>query len=274
VTAIAKGARRPKSPFEAALDVLAVIRIVFHHKSSEAMDLLTEAKLERRFRNRAGGLDSLYAAYYVVELLRTMTEDGDPHPELFDLTVQTIAEIEGDSELGKFRYQNVTNEVTNDATKDVTKDLTKDAGTSELPAGRLIKELNLCLLRFEVGLLTILGHFPILTKCAECGRARTTQNRVQFGLNAGGVLCQKCRAGQSNIIGVSHEGIELLLDLSGDGQKKILRVRESGWAVKQRLEIAGALVVEVRKLMNKYLSHLLGFEPRLHKFLKNLERSG
>ena len=50
IGALAKGARRPKSPFESALDLLAVCRIVFLHKSSESLDLLTEAKLERRFR--------------------------------------------------------------------------------------------------------------------------------------------------------------------------------------------------------------------------------
>ena len=51
ITGLAKGARRPKSPFEAALDLLAVCRIVFLHKTSEALDLLTEAKLERRSGN-------------------------------------------------------------------------------------------------------------------------------------------------------------------------------------------------------------------------------
>ena len=50
ITALAKGARRPKSPFESALDLMAVCRIVFLHKSSDVLDLLTEAKLERRFR--------------------------------------------------------------------------------------------------------------------------------------------------------------------------------------------------------------------------------
>ena len=50
IGALAKGARRPKGPFESALDLLAVCRIVFLHKSSDALDLLTEAKLERRFR--------------------------------------------------------------------------------------------------------------------------------------------------------------------------------------------------------------------------------
>ena len=47
IGALAKGARRLKSPFEAALDLLALCRVVFLHKSSEALDLLTEAKLLR-----------------------------------------------------------------------------------------------------------------------------------------------------------------------------------------------------------------------------------
>ena len=50
IGALAKGARRLKGPFESALDLLALCRIVFLRKSSDALDLLTEAKLERRFR--------------------------------------------------------------------------------------------------------------------------------------------------------------------------------------------------------------------------------
>src|SRR6266513_5517661 len=67
VRGLAKGARRPKGPFESALDLLCLCRIVFLRKSSDALDLLTEAKLERRFRPR--DLSSLYAGYYVAELL-------------------------------------------------------------------------------------------------------------------------------------------------------------------------------------------------------------
>ena len=47
---LAKGARRPKGPFEGSLDLLAVCRVVVIRKASDALDLLTEAKLERRFR--------------------------------------------------------------------------------------------------------------------------------------------------------------------------------------------------------------------------------
>ena len=61
IGALAKGARRLKEPFESALDLWTHCRIVFLHKSSEALDLLTEAKLLRRFRPAAADLAGLYA---------------------------------------------------------------------------------------------------------------------------------------------------------------------------------------------------------------------
>lgn len=91
VRALAKGARRLKGPFESALDLLARCRIVFLRKSSESLDLLTEAKLERRFRAADRDLSSLYAGYYVAELLNELTDDADPHPELFDVAVATLS---------------------------------------------------------------------------------------------------------------------------------------------------------------------------------------
>lgn len=93
VRALAKGARRPKGPFESALDLLALVRIVFLRKSSDSLDLLTEAKLERRFRPPGGDLSSLYAAYYVAELLSELTDDYDPHPGLFDAADETLVAL-------------------------------------------------------------------------------------------------------------------------------------------------------------------------------------
>ena len=99
IGALAKGARRPKSPFESALDLLAVCRILFIHKSSDALDLLTEAKLERRFRAATRDLARLYAGYYVAELLQDLTEYGDPHPELYRLADQTLAKLDGTADV-------------------------------------------------------------------------------------------------------------------------------------------------------------------------------
>lgn len=93
IEALAKGGRRLKGPFESALDLLALCRIVFLRKSSDALDLLTEAKLLRRFRVPGRELAALYAAYYVAELLGEMTDQYDPHPELFDLADETLAAL-------------------------------------------------------------------------------------------------------------------------------------------------------------------------------------
>ena len=273
VTTMAKGARRPKSPFEAALDVLALCRIVFLNKNSDAMGLLTEAKLERRFRSATRSLDRLYAGYYIVELLNSMKDDGDPHPELFELSTQVIRQID----------------------------------SSEISD----EEVGLALLNYELKMLSILGHLPMLTKCVSCGREKTTIARVSFGLNAGGILCGACRGGESNIVSLSPEGLQFLLKIVGgqigeqsrnsdnwNGQyQEQLNINENFESSKElvgedsfsgteaqsqaseQTEVleeettgkeADRSLEEVRRLIHKYITHLLGFQPKLYKFLRNL----
>ncbi len=99
IGALAKGARRPKSAFEGALDLLSLCRVVFLHKSTDALDLLTEAKLQRRFRAASRDLTRLYAGYYVAELLDELTHTGDPHADLFDAAEQALAELDGEGDV-------------------------------------------------------------------------------------------------------------------------------------------------------------------------------
>ncbi len=87
---LAKGARRPKSPFEAALDLLSFSRVVFISKSGDTLDILTEAKLEQRFRGGTQDLLRLYCGYYVAELLDKLTEKGERQPEVFELALATL----------------------------------------------------------------------------------------------------------------------------------------------------------------------------------------
>ena len=97
VRALAKGGRRLKSNFESALDLLATCQIVFLRKNTSALDLLTEAKLVTRFRPHERDLTCLYAGYYVAELLLGLTEDYDPHTQLYD-AAQAALESFGTSE--------------------------------------------------------------------------------------------------------------------------------------------------------------------------------
>lgn len=93
VRALAKGGRRLKSNFDCAFDLLSVCRIVFLRKASGALDLLTEARLEEQFPVLRENLTALYAGYYVAELLADGTQDYDPHPDLFDASLDTLRSL-------------------------------------------------------------------------------------------------------------------------------------------------------------------------------------
>src|SRR6516165_4049037 len=93
VRVLAKGGRRLKSNFESALDLLTVCSIVLLRKSSGGLDLLTEARVVRRFPRLRTDLPALYAGYYIAELLADWTEEYDPHPSLFDEALATLRDL-------------------------------------------------------------------------------------------------------------------------------------------------------------------------------------
>jgi DNA repair protein RecO (recombination protein O) len=225
-SALAKGARRPKSAFEGALDLLSVSRVLLIPKSGDTLDLLTEAKLERCFRSGQRDLQRLYAGYYVVELLRELTDRDDPHPDLFDLTLETLAALDGDS------------------------------------------EVHACLLRFELQMLRLLGHAPMVDHCAGCGReapedfahaAHQKNARIPFGVFAGGVLCATCRTAARGVV--------------------LIRPESHLWLT-QSLSIAALAVPpppipsqsvgELRGLMNRYISNICGAVLRMTPYLSNI----
>ena len=99
LAAVAKGAKRLKSAFESALDLLTNCNIVLIRKSSGGLDILTEAKLQKRFVAKPGSLESLYAGYYLAELLDSLTELDDPHPDLYAEALKTLDRFAGNGPL-------------------------------------------------------------------------------------------------------------------------------------------------------------------------------
>lgn len=90
---LAKGAKRLKGPFDAALDLLSTCRIVFIRKSQGALSLLTQASLVQRFSPVSTQLSSLYGGYYVAELLNGLTEDFDPDARIFEAARTALEEL-------------------------------------------------------------------------------------------------------------------------------------------------------------------------------------
>jgi DNA repair protein RecO (recombination protein O) len=214
IGALAKGARRLKGPFESALDLLCLCRIVFLHKSSDALDLLTEAKLLRRFRPAGHDLSGLYAGYYVAELLGELTDEDDPHPELFDLADETLAALSSGESAAKW------------------------------------------LVRFELGALRLLGQMPSLNACVECGTPVALAGRVAFGQLDHGVLCAACRGGKQQVVMVSAGVLRAMTQLA-----------DTHSHAGRRLEIDSRSLGELRGLLNRYFTHLLGRKPRMHEYL-------
>ena len=171
--ALAKGGRRLRGAFEGALDLLTVLDVVVIAKGNGGLDLLTEARVAEAFPGLRRHLPSLYAGYYVAELVADGTQDYDPHPALYAAAVGTLRALSAGG----------------------------DAGASPLPA----------VAAFEVAWLRELGYAPRLDRCAGCDRPRRNPAAgAPFSPSLGGVVCPGCRAAAPDRRALSAGGLAAL----------------------------------------------------------------
>src|SRR5262249_43048391 len=156
---------------------------------------------------------NLYAAYYIAELLNDLTDDYDPHPELFDAADEAVSLLA--------RSQDVAPVVS----------------------------------RFELTALRLLGHLPTLDSCAECGKTVHEPGRTPFSQPAGGVLCKSCRVGQKHVISISRGVLDALV-----------RLAQTNGEHAGEVALDRGVYGELRAVLNHYWSHLLGHEPRMHRY--------
>jgi DNA repair protein RecO (recombination protein O) len=178
IGALAKGARRLKSPLQGGLDLLGVSDIVVLHKASEALDLVTEAVPVERFESLRRDLADLYAGYYIAELLSDLTDFHDPHPKLFDAATITLRHL----------------------------------GDPALRSRRLLR-FELACLR-ELGHMPMLDA---CAHCGTTVTPRGDADAVAFGLATGGVLCPGCRPGQPHVATLSGRTLDAIRTLASPG---------------------------------------------------------
>jgi DNA repair protein RecO (recombination protein O) len=177
VSAMAKGARRLKSPFQSSLDLLSVCDIVVLRKSSEVLSLLTEATLVERFDAARRDLWGLSAGYYVAELLSELAHPDDPHPKLFDAARVTL----------------------------------RNLADPDLRQLRLIRFELACLRELgHAPSLEACVHCGLVVEGSGDGS-------MAFGVALGGVLCPTCRAGQVQTTWISRGGLDALRRLAAPG---------------------------------------------------------
>lgn len=94
VRAIAKGAKRStKTRFAPGVDLLEIGSVMFsvRHERAEGLATLTEWKQTRSLSGLREKLDRINAAQYAAEITARLTEDWDPHADLFDELIETLA---------------------------------------------------------------------------------------------------------------------------------------------------------------------------------------
>jgi DNA repair protein RecO (recombination protein O) len=99
VSALAKGAKRPRNSFEGRLDLLCHNQIVFARKRRSTLHTLTECKLRDRFMGLRAAVGRLYAGLYAAELVREMTPPEESQPGVFDLLLWALRALSNGEDL-------------------------------------------------------------------------------------------------------------------------------------------------------------------------------
>ncbi len=105
ISAVAKGARTAQRTLRISLRPTSPLSHPVHSKSSDALDILTEAKLVRRFKSASSNLVRLNAGFYLAELTHSLLEPGQPFLELFELLAHSLYLLDQDQPIGPIVLQ-------------------------------------------------------------------------------------------------------------------------------------------------------------------------
>jgi DNA repair protein RecO (recombination protein O) len=181
VSAIAKGSKRPKSPFDGPIEVLSHGQIVFSDPQSAKLATLTEFQQQPAFDNLAKTLFALNSSLLAVELLNELTDEHDPHPGLFDAVLNFLKDV---------------NEIRTAADKR--------------------RDTLALLILFQLTLLKEVGLQPILNYCPNCKtryERPATSDKFYFSSEANGLICRDCEANFPDKIPVTKAAGMVLYNL-------------------------------------------------------------
>lgn len=94
LSAIAKGARTPKSKFGAALEPMTGVSLVLYKKEQRELQLVSQCDIIKPYKKIHAEMNRMAAALSVLELLHQLTHDEEEHPALFLLLEQTLDALE------------------------------------------------------------------------------------------------------------------------------------------------------------------------------------
>ncbi len=97
VRVLAKGSKRPGTPYSGGVEALTLGDAGIVFKSSTDLSLLTEWDLRDPMLHLRSSLSAFHAAHFIADTIRHLIIDADPHPALFDQSVAALKELAGPS---------------------------------------------------------------------------------------------------------------------------------------------------------------------------------
>ncbi len=170
---IAKGSKRAKSAFGGPVEMFSCGPLMFAANQDRALATLTEFTIDTPCPNPArlsADLYVLHGCLLAVELLDHLTDEHDPHPDLYDAFVAFIA------------------------------DMCESAGAP----GR--REALALLILFELRLLMAVGLRPVLDRCVNCRTGiRDDACGYYFSSAANGLICRDCEGSFQDKVALSPQ---------------------------------------------------------------------
>jgi len=163
VNCIAKGARRLKSKFGAALDLFAVSRVIYYWHEAKSLYTLSDAELIRSFPALVQLPGRFLAAEQITEFVLKTTQPHDPHPGLYRLLLTYLSALEPCA-----------------APRSAAGEAKPTTAYAALVCSFLLKASS------------FLGFRPELRRCLVCRRTINGSAPVYFDAGRGGAVCAAC----------------------------------------------------------------------------------
>ncbi len=103
VKCVAKGARKIKNQFWAALEPMSLIHLIYFGKEHQSLFRLNHSDIIESFQTIRDDFDKLYTGIYFLDLIDAMILEGHREVKVFSLLHQSLAALNQQSELEPLR---------------------------------------------------------------------------------------------------------------------------------------------------------------------------
>ena len=247
VSVIAKGAREPKSPFGAGLELLMHVSYVLYFRSGRDLQLVRAAAVEREFPGLVRDSRRFVYACAVTEYLDRMLLEEEPAPELFTLSLRVLDRIES-------------------------------VQASWIPE---------VFAAFQLRAAAVLGYAPMLDQCLRCRRPLLTRPESGdaakdvwvFRPSEGGALCPECAPGAEVGFPVTGRALRRIRSMvrgesRGDERSTDSVVPRGAGTVRESAEEPAGAEARARwnRLLERLVDEFLGYHVDRYRGLRSLDR--